>query len=68
MLIIERYFIKLMKAATRCSRKKDVRKNFAMLTGKHLCRSLFLDEAEIKLQAVSPATLSKRDCIIDAFL
>ena len=34
-----------------------VLKNFAIFTGKHLCRSLFL----IKLQCWRPATLLKRD-------
>ena len=37
--------------------KKKVFKNFANFTGKYLCGSLFL----IKLQALRPATLLKRD-------
>ena len=41
-----------------------VRKNFAILTGKHLCWCLFL----IKLQAVRPTTLLKRDSNTDVFL
>ena len=40
----------------KCS-SKYVFKNFAILTGTHLCRSLFL----IKLQAWRPETLLKRD-------
>ena len=37
--------------------KKAVIKNFALITGKHLCWNLFL----IVLQAFRPATLLKRD-------
>ena len=40
----------------RCSVSKDVFRNFAKLTGKHLCQSLFL----IKLQVSRPATLSNK--------
>ena len=43
--------------------KKAALKNFAILTGKHLCCSLFL----IKLQAFWPATLLKRDSNTGAF-
>ena len=48
----------------RCSIKKGVLKNFAILTGKHLCWSLFL----IKLQAWRSATLLKRDSSTGIFL
>ena len=44
--------------------KKGVLKNFASLTEKHLCWSLFL----IKLQAWEPPTLLKRDSNTDVFL
>ena len=44
--------------------KKDVLKNFANLTEKHLCWSLFL----IKMEAWGPATLLKRDSNTDVFL
>ena len=40
----------------RCSVSKDVFRNFAKLTGKHLCQSLFL----IKLQASSPRGLYQK--------
>ena len=40
-----------------CSIEKAVLKNFAMSTGKHLCRSLLL----IDFQASRPATFLKRD-------
>ena len=40
----------------RCSVAKDVFRNFAKLTEKHICQSLFL----IKLQASRPATLLKK--------
>ena len=46
----------------RCSIKKDVLKNFAIFTGKHLCRSFFLT----KLQAFRAATLLKRNSTTDA--
>ena len=41
----------------RCSIKKDVLKNFANFTGKHLCQSPFFN----KVAGLRPATLSKRD-------
>ena len=41
-----KYKVKL--SATECSIKKDVRKTFAIFTGKHLCWSLFL----LKLKAL----------------
>ena len=44
--------------------KEGVRKNFANLTEKHLCWSLFL----IKMEARGPATLLKRDSNTDLFL
>ena len=44
--------------------KLDVLKNFASLTGKHLCWSLIL----IKLQALRPATLLKTDSNTSVFL
>ena len=44
--------------------KKVVLKNFANLTEKHLCWSLFL----IKMEALGPATLLKRDSNTDVFL
>ena len=44
--------------------KIDVLKNFAILTGKHLCWSLFL----IKLQAFRSATLLNRDSSIGIIL
>ena len=44
--------------------KISVLKYFAILTGKHLCWSLFL----IKLQAFKPATLLKRDPNTSVFL
>ena len=40
--------------------KKTALKHFAIFTGKYLCWSLFL----IKLQALKPPTLLKRDCNI----
>ena len=44
--------------------KKVVLKNFAHLTEKHLCWSLFL----IKMEAWRPATLLKRESNTDVFL
>ena len=44
--------------------KKGFLKNFANFTGKHLCWNLFL----IKLQALRPVTLLKRDPNTDVFL
>ena len=44
--------------------EKAVLKNFANVTGKHLCWSLFL----MKSYAFRPATLLKRDSKIDLFL
>ena len=44
--------------------KKANLEHFAIIAGKHLCCSLFL----INLQAVRPATLSKRDSNIGVFL
>ena len=43
--------------------EKIVLQNFANFTGKHRCWSHFL----IKLQALRPATLLKRDLNTDAF-
>ena len=45
--------------------KIGVLKEFAILTGKHLCCSLFLI---IKLQAFRPGTLLKRDSSAGFFL
>ena len=39
-----------------CSIKKCVLKNFAKLTGKHLCQSLFID----KVVGLRPAILLKK--------
>ena len=44
--------------------KAIVLKNFAISTGKHLCKSHFF----IKLQAQKPATLFKRDSNTGVFL
>ena len=44
--------------------KIGVLRNFAIITGKHLCWSLLL----IKLQALQPATLFKTDLNNCAFL
>ena len=44
--------------------KKAVLKNFSILTGKHLCWSLFL----IKLWSFRSATLLKRDSNTGVFL
>ena len=48
--------------------KKPIRKNFAIFAGKHVCWSLFWDEAEIKWKVVRPATSLKRDSNADVFL
>ena len=47
-----------------CSVKKAALKTFALITGKHLCWSLFL----IVLQTFRPTTLLKRDSNTGAFL
>ena len=44
------------EVAHRCSVKKSVFRNFAQITGKHLCQSLFFD----KVPALRPATLLKK--------
>ena len=51
-------------SCSQISSKIGVLKNFEILTGKHLCWSLFL----IKLQACKPATLLKRDSSTGVFL
>ena len=56
-VIFSKFCKKSRSSHQRCSIKKAVLKNFAIFTGIHLCRSLFL----IKLQAFRPATLLKRD-------
>ena len=48
----------------RCFVKKNVLKNFVNLSEKHLCWSLFL----IKLQALRPRNLFKKDSNTDVFL
>ena len=48
----------------RCSIGKDVLKNFAKFTRKHLCRSLFFN----KVAGLRPATLLKRDSGTVVFL
>ena len=48
----------------RCSMKKGVLRNFAKITGKHLCQSLFFD----RVAGLRPATLLKRDSATDVFL
>ena len=61
------YIFKIVRARSKCSQlffKIDVFKNFALVTGKHLCRSLFL----IKLQIFRLTTLLKRDSNTDLFL
>ena len=47
----------------RCSLRKDVLKNFAKFTRKHLCQGLFLMKEDLK-----PATLLKRNCGTDVSL
>ena len=54
----------LKSSHRRCSIKKAVLKNLAILIEKYLCWSLFL----INLQAYKPATLLQRDCNAGAFL
>ena len=56
--------IALKSSYRRCSIKKAVLKNLAILIGKHLCWSLFL----INLQAYKPATLLQRDSNTGVFL
>ena len=43
----------------RCSVRKGVLRNFAELTGKHLCQSLFFN----KVAPLGPATLLKKDTL-----
>ena len=57
-LILSSFAISTIRSSHwRCSVKKDVPKNFENFKGKHLCWGIFL----IKWQALSPATLLKRD-------
>ena len=51
----------------RCSIKKAVHNN-CNFHRNHLCWSLFWDQVEVKLQAIRPATLLKRDSNTDVFL
>ena len=44
------------KQSSRGVLKKDVLRNFAKFTGKHLCQSLFFN----KVAGLRPATLSKK--------
>ena len=62
--ILNSYFIKLTKAATKDVLKKTVLKHFSKSTRKHLYRSLIF----IKLQTFRPATLLKRDSNTGVFL
>ena len=55
--VFSKFCKKSRRSDQRCSIKKAVLNNFAVFTGKDMCRSLFL----IKLWALSPATLLKRD-------
>ena len=54
----------LKSSHRRCSIKKAVLKNLAILIEKYLCWSLFL----INLQAYKPATLLQRDSNTGVFL
>ena len=54
----------LQKQPSQMFYKKAALKNFAIFTGNHLCWSLFL----IKLKALRPATLLKRDSNAGVFL
>ena len=47
----------------RCSLKKDVLKNFAKFTGKHLCQSLFLK----KVEGLKPTILLKKETLAQFF-
>ena len=47
-----------------CSVRKDVHRNFAKLTGKHLCQSIFLN----KVAGLGPATLFKKTIWLRCFL
>ena len=46
----------LRSSHRRCSVRKDVLKNFAKFTGKHLCQSLFFN----RVAGLRPATLLKK--------
>ena len=50
-------YSKARSSHKRCHIRKGVLRNFVKFTGKHLCRSLFLN----KVAGLSPATLIKRD-------
>ena len=50
-------FTRVKTSHRRCPLEKAALKNFAIFTGKHLCRSLFL----INLQAFRPTTSLKTD-------
>ena len=57
-------YVEFKKQPSEVFCKKDVRKNFANFTGKHLCWSFLI----IKLQVFMPATLLKRDSNTGIFL
>ena len=63
-VIFSKFCKKFRSSHQRCSIKKAVLKNFAIFTGKHLCRSLFL----IKSQDWRPTALLKRDSSTGVFL
>ena len=52
------HFMVYLEAATKVFYKKDVFKNFAKFTCKHLCQSIFLN----KVKGLRPATLLKKFC------
>ena len=56
--------LQIETAVRKCSSKGMSLKNLSSCTGKELCRSLFL----IKLQALRPVTLLKRDSNKSVFL
>ena len=52
------HFMVYLEAATKVFYKKDVFKNFAKFTCKHLCQSIFFS----KVEGLRPATLLKKFC------
>ena len=64
LLLLPLWINKVQSSRSQMSCKIDVFKNFAVITGKHLCWSLFV----IKLPACKPANLLKRDSNTSVFL
>ena len=62
MCLVPKYSVR--SSHRECSVRKDVHRNFAKFTGKHLCQSIFLN----KVAGLRPATLFKKTIWLRCFL